>query len=278
MISDRTNPDFLRTRLREAGAWSKKDLGQHFLVDRHVLEEILQAANLEKGDAVVEIGPGPGVLTCELLHQAGRVVAFEYDPAMVGILRKDFPTLEVIEGDVLQTALSVIKELGVYDVVANIPYQITHPLLRLFLEQGPRPRCLTLLIQKEVGERLAALPGKPGRSYLSVLAQYFAEVQVVCKVPPQSFLPPPKVDSAVVHLEVRESRLLPLPDEGRFLLFVRRFFTQPRKQFKNVYAGIRGIPTSEAAELFAELGWPATVRAQELSVEQWIQLFRKEAS
>ena len=272
---NRSDPEAVSNRLRLAGVYSKKRLGQHFLVDVAALDAIVEAATISSADTVVEIGPGMGVLSERLLAVAGRVVAFELDEDMVRILAKDFPGLEVVRGDVLQTAGPVVDALDTYKVVANIPYAITTPLLKLFLEGGVSrpPVSLTLLVQKEVGKRLAAKAGQSDRGYLSVLCQYFAEVTYVRDVPKTSFWPAPEVDSAVIHLAVREQRLLAAGDEQRFLRFVHSSFTQKRKQLKNVLAGIRRISSAEMSAELTKLGWPETVRAQELTMEQWITLY-----
>lgn len=269
-----TTPEGVRQRLQLAGVWSKKQLGQHFLLDQEVLFAMLEKANLGPDDTVVEIGPGMGVLSQLLLERAGRVVAFEFDADMVNLLKEDLPSLEVVAGDVLKTAPQVVPSLGSYKVVANIPYQITTPLIKLFLEGGlsPAPESLTLLVQDEVGERLCAAPGKPGRSYLSVLCQELAEASYVRKVPAAAFWPAPKVDSAVIHLGVRKD--VPLEAERTaFLKFVRMCFLQPRKQLKNVLAGIRGLESKHILEMLQELNLKDTVRAQELTNEQWHSLY-----
>ena len=279
MVSDMdlSSHDTIIKRLQTAGVWSKKALGQHFLIDRTSLESIVDAAHITPEDTIVEIGPGMGVLSRELLSRAGRVVAFEYDIEMVKILAEDLPELDVILGDVLQTAPDVVKELESYKVVANIPYQITSPILKLFLEGviQPIPTSMTLLVQKEVGKRLAAPASKPGRGYLSVLAQYFSEVRYVKDVPAAAFWPQPKVDSAVIHLELKLERLFSGKEEIAFLKFVKTLFIQPRKQLKNVVAGIKGVPAAEIEEYFGTIGLKNSVRAQELNLEQWAQLYTK---
>ena len=272
---DRTDPEALRARLQAAGSWSKHALGQHFLVDRAVLADILSTARVQPGERVVEIGPGLGVLSEGLLTAGAKPLAFELDPHMVKVLAEDFPELEVVPGNVLETLAPHVAELGAYTVVANIPYQITTPLLRLLLEGGlqNRPQQVTLLVQREVGERLAAGPRQSGRGYLSLLTQYFAEVEYVRSVPRSAFWPQPKVESAVLQLKVRGVRALPVEQEASFLRFVRMRFTQPRKQFKNVLAGIAGVPPKEVEGLLVEVGLPLTVRAQELSQAEWVRLF-----
>jgi 16S rRNA (adenine1518-N6/adenine1519-N6)-dimethyltransferase len=217
-----------------------------------------------------------GVLTERLLAEAGRVVAFEYDPDMQKIITEDFPSAELVGGDVLRTGPAVLSGLGAYSVVANIPYQITTPLIRLFLEtEGvPHPEKLTLLVQKEVGKRLAAREATSDRGYLSVLVQYLADVTYVATVPAKSFLPPPKVDSGILHMKVRTVRELPATEERVFLRFVHALFITPRKQLKNVLAGIKGITNAEASAYLTGMGLSETVRAQEISVAQWISLYK----
>jgi 16S rRNA (adenine1518-N6/adenine1519-N6)-dimethyltransferase len=265
----------LRARLQRAGLWAKKNLGQHFLVDAGVLQMIIAAANLTPGEMVVEIGPGPGVLTEALLDAGAQVLAFEYDPAMVALLEDDFPGLEVVGGSVLETAPRRLAASEEYSLVANIPYNITNPILRLFLEgrDVPRPKSMVLLVQKEVGRRLAAQPGSGQRGYISVLADYFAEVEYIATVPSQAFYPPPVVDSAIVRLVAKTSRPLPVEQEQDFLRFVHQLFIQRRKQLKNVVAGIRGVAPDQAQAYFERIGLPAQIRAQELDERQWLLLF-----
>jgi 16S rRNA (adenine1518-N6/adenine1519-N6)-dimethyltransferase len=276
----------VKARLFQYGASAKKSLGQHFLLDSAVLQSTVSAAGVGADDAVVEIGPGPGVLTDCLVRMAGRVMAVEQDGALVRLLRDDFAVplaegrLLLVEGDALRVLPEAVREFAAaYKVVANIPYRITSPLIRLLLEGTmSRPVSLTLLVQKEVARRLAAPAGTGERAYLSVLAQYYAEVSVVRSVPPQAFWPPPAVQSAVVHLAVRENRLVEAEGpqvEVRFLKFVRQLFLHPRKQLKNVLAGIRGISPEEAGRLLGDCALEGTVRAQELGPEQWLCLYRR---
>lgn len=273
---DLSSKESVISQLRAAGIWSKKKFGQHFLVDVGVLDSILEIANVTKDDTVVEIGPGMGVLSQELLARAGRVVAFEFDREMVTFLSVTLPGLEVVPGDVLDTAKVTVPTLGEYKIVANIPYQITTPLLRIFLEGGVKaPTSMTLLVQKEVGERLAAGPKQSGRSYLSVLCQYYADMKYVASVPATAFFPPPKVDSAVVHFDMASKGPVDSAKVKEYLRFVRMYFTQPRKQLRNVIAGIKGISAAEIDGIFSSMGVPPTVRAQELSNEQWQELYQK---
>jgi 16S rRNA (adenine1518-N6/adenine1519-N6)-dimethyltransferase len=267
---NRLDPAWLRARLQSAGVHSKKSFGQHFLIDEEALMAVVHAAEIKPGERVLEIGPGPGVLTERLLDAGAALTAFEADPDMVRVLKEDFPMLNLVEGDALKTIPDHTTET--YKVVANIPYQITTPLIKLFLESGLRlPESMTLLVQKEVGERLAARPRTGERGFLSVLVQYFAQVSLVKQVPARSFWPEPEVDSVVVHFTVKPVR--PLEDERQFFTYVKAAFLEPRKQLKNVLAGIRGMSNSDMSKKLSELGLPENIRAQELTEEEWITLY-----
>jgi len=280
---DRLNPGWVAERLRRAGARSKHSLGQHFLIDETVLAAVVAAGDVQPQDTVLEIGPGMGVLTEVLLNRAAKVIVCEFDSTMAAIIRNDFATelgmgkLQLIEGDAIQVLPQLLETLGAYKVVANIPYQITTPLIGLLLEKGPRPLIASMLVQREVAERLTA-PAKTGdRSFLSVLCQYYAEASLVMTVPPQAFSPAPEVDSAVLKLVTHEHRAITdSEEEKRFFRFVKMAFQQRRKQLKNVLAGIRGIPVSEMEAKLVAHGLPASIRAQELNEIEWVQLFRSQ--
>jgi 16S rRNA (adenine1518-N6/adenine1519-N6)-dimethyltransferase len=267
---NRLNPQSLKNRFYEAGIHSKKTFGQHFLIDGEALSAIVEVASIKPGERVFEIGPGPGVLTERLLDAGAALTAFEADPDMVGILQEDFPMLNLVQGDALLTIPRFATES--YKVVANIPYQITTPLLRLFLQSDLRlPESMTLLVQKEVGERLAAPARSGNRGFLSVLVQYYCDVSLVLQVPPKSFWPAPEVDSVVVHFDVKPVRAV--EDEVAFFKYVKARFIEPRKQLKNVLAGIRGLSNAEMNEKLTSLGFSENIRAQEVTEEEWITLF-----
>lgn len=267
---NRLDPAALKARLTRAGIQSKKSYGQHFLIDEGALLAMVETAAIKPGERVFEIGPGPGVLTEKLLDAGVALMVFEADPDMVGLLKADFPMLNIIEGDAIQTVPAQVS--GSYKVVANIPYQITTPLIRLFLEGGVSilPESMTILVQKELGERLAA-PARTGeRGFLSVLVQYFADISLVRQVPARSFWPAPEVDSVIIHLRVKPERPLALEEEKAFLKYVKAAFIEPRKQLKNVLAGLRG---TEVSKKFSKLGFPENIRAQELTESDWLKLF-----
>lgn len=278
-VMNRLDIQDLRKTLTLLEARAKKKLGQHFLIDPTALETIVESARLSGDDTVIEIGPGLGVLTERLLEESGRVVAFELDHVLAEYLAQEFPQLELIEGDAIKTLPVGAAQLDRFKIVANIPYQITTPLFKVTLESDlvTRLESLTLLIQKEVAQRLAAGPSEPGRGYLSVLVQYYADIAYVRTVPPTSFWPEPAVDSAVIHVKVRPETRYPLGTESqKFLRFVHTLFLNPRKQLKNVYAGTRGIPAEEVIRIFRSIGLPGNARAQELSLEQWCALYESQ--
>lgn len=265
-------------RLQLAGLWSKKSLGQHFLIDDAVLDCMVESANLTAGEEVLEIGPGLGVLTRALLTKKVRLTTFEADPHMAHILHSDLPGVSVVQGDAIATLPKEITERSRYKVVANIPYQITTPLLKVLLEDStiPRPTSVTLLVQREVAERLTAAPGKSERGYLTVLIEYYCRAEIKRRVGPESFFPEPKVDSAVLHLALyKPEDRIKIDNLEQFLHFVRRAFMQPRKQLKNIIAGMRGVSTSEIEKELQKLSINTNIRAHQLSLVEWRNLYNQ---
>jgi 16S rRNA (adenine1518-N6/adenine1519-N6)-dimethyltransferase len=269
------------TLLRAHGIALNTSLGQHFLVDSSILEGIISHSSLNKDIPVVEVGCGAGVLTAALLNEGCTVHGFELDPRMVKLLRHEFAlsladgSLVLHEGDALRQLPEVLPSLSQYQVVANVPYQITSPLLERFLE--PKrfggyviPTALTLLVQRELGERIAAPAGHSARGYLSVLLELQGSVQVCMQVPPTAFLPPPAVDSVVIRIEPYPNVVL----DAKLLSFIRTSFQQRRKQLKNVIAGIRGVPSTTGSVWLREASLPETARAQELTSAQWLRLYQ----
>ncbi|HLE02645.1 MAG TPA: 16S rRNA (adenine(1518)-N(6)/adenine(1519)-N(6))-dimethyltransferase RsmA, partial [Dehalococcoidia bacterium] len=192
-----------RGLLARFGFRPRKKLGQHFLVDERVLGKILQAAQLDPEDTVIEVGPGLGVLTRALTERAKRVIAVELDRGMAEKLRQALPQAEVIEGDILSfSPLQLLGHATPYKVVANIPYYITSPILRHFLEAELKPRLMVVMVQREVGDAIVAGPGE--MSLLSVCVQFYCQPRLLARVSPLSFYPTPQVESALLRLEVYE--------------------------------------------------------------------------
>src|SRR5690606_17485609 len=206
-------------------------LGQHWLRDRDVLKAIADEAELTKDDTVLEIGPGLGTLTSELLRQAGQVVAVEFDRELARKLPGQFPgtALTVINEDILKYNLSALP--AGYKVVANVPYYITSKIIELLMTANNKPSIAVLLVQKEVAERVSARPGS--MSILAISAQVFADVRQGMTVPAELFTPPPKVDSAVVVLKTRPEPLIPDAMEQDFFRVVKAGFSERRKKLRS---------------------------------------------
>lgn len=239
-------------------------LGQHFLIRHNLLERIAAAACPSLEPLVIEIGPGQGALTGHLLPRAGRVVAIELDAALAGGLARRFPEaahLEVLHADVLDADL---RQWGPAVVAGNLPYYISSPILERILSLGPLWKRAVVLVQREVAERLTAVPGTRDYGFLSVRTQLAATAEILFRVPPSAFRPPPKVDSAVVRLTPKPAA--PIPDG--LIEFVGRCFLHKRKTLRNNLAPFYGKETVEA--------WPeASLRAEQLPVERFVQLFER---
>jgi 16S rRNA (adenine1518-N6/adenine1519-N6)-dimethyltransferase len=275
-----------RQLLRQFGFKPKKRLGQHFLVDEAVLERILSAAELSLGDIVVEIGPGLGILTEELAKRGAKVIAVELDAKLVALLKKRlaaFPDVKIIHADILkvtpqqllQDNLTASELARGYKVIANLPYYITSPILSHFLETQPRPSVMVVMVQKEVGEAIAAAPGK--MRLLSVKAQFYSQPAIVSYVPAASFYPPPKVDSAILRLDVYSQPPLiksGVSDIASFFDIVMHGFSSPRKQLRNSLAHSLEMPPNQVVSLLEKAGIEAKRRAETLSLEEWRELWK----
>ncbi|MBN2098500.1 MAG: ribosomal RNA small subunit methyltransferase A [Dehalococcoidia bacterium] len=264
--------------LRQSGLHAKKGLGQHFLVDGRVLGRIVAAADLTPQDTVIEVGPGLGILTQELLQRAGRVMAIEADAEMVsalGELAARSPNLTIIHGDIMHidpvSLLSSPNSMpSSYKVVANIPYYITSALLRHFLEASRQPALLVVMVQKEVGKAIVARPGD--MSLLAVSIQFYGKPSIVARVPARSFYPPPKVDSVILRVDVYEKPPVSVPSARAFFETVRAGFSAPRKQLRNSLAQGLAFGAQEAAGLLQRAGIDPRRRAETLSIEEWGRL------
>ena len=266
---DLTNLNDLQTALRLAGIKPKKGLGQHFLVDRPSLEAIMGAADLTPSDIVLEVGPGLGVMTRPLCERVGRVVAVEADAELAELLGRDAPSnLTIAHADALRYDLTTLP--AGYKVVANLPYYLTSNLLRQLLESTNPPATMSLLVQKDVAERLVAAPGQ--LSVLALSVQYYAHAKIVAMVERHKFWPPPQVDSAVVRIERRAQPAFAAEPERLFRL-VKAGFGERRKQLKNSLAG--GLNASDQAILtmLASAEIDQTRRAQELDLADWQRLY-----
>ncbi len=270
------DPADVRATLRAAGLRARHALSQNFLADPEVLDDILAAAEPGPDRPVLEIGPGLGLLTAGLLGAGATVTAVELDRGLVAFLRDRFAEplgdgrLTLIEGDALDQDLVRLVPPP-YDVVANLPYHITSPILHALLGEPPRPERLVLMVQREVAERIAAPPGK--MSYLSVFVQYHARVRIAFVVPPEAFEPEPAVESAVIVVEpyAADDRLA-ADDEDALWRLVQASFRERRKMLHNVLS--RQLPV-DAAHVDAALGAAGIApdrRPQTLAVGEWLKL------
>ena len=278
--------------VRQFNFKAKKRLGQHFLVDEHALRCILSAAELSHEDIVVEVGPGLGVLTKELAECAGKVIAVELDSKLVSILRKKlspFSNIKIIHADILKIApwqlledviapssviASEAKQSDIargYKVVANLPYYITSPVLRHFLEAPFKPSMMVVMVQSEVGEAIAAVPGK--MSLLSVRTQFYSKPTIIARVPAESFYPRPKVNSLILRLDVYSKPSIEISDVAAFFDIVSCGFSSPRKQLRNSLAQSLGMSSSQVALLLRRAGIEVKRRAETLSLEEWKKLW-----
>jgi 16S rRNA (adenine1518-N6/adenine1519-N6)-dimethyltransferase len=287
----------------------RKGLGQNFLADPNILRKIVEAAALSPEATVLEIGPGLGMLTRFLCQAAGRVVAVELDEALVGVLRQELahlPNLELMHGDILQLdpaaliksprpapacrparpglrargqagasqdgQISNLKSPS-YTVVANLPYYITSPVIRHVLEAVPPPRRVVLTVQREVAERIVARPGD--MSLLAVSVQFYGQPRIVARIPAGAFVPPPKVDSAVIRVDTYNEPPVEVSDVNAFFHIVRAGFGQKRKQLKNALVAGLDLPAAEVAAALTRAGVDPQRRAQTLSLAEWASLARE---
>lgn len=247
-----------RAALQRLGLQPSKALGQNFLVDDNILRLLLAQADLRPDDTVLEIGPGLGALTAALLAAAGRVTAIEKDRRLCAFLRERWPGLNLIAGDAVAVPLPAADK-----VVANLPYSISTPILERLVESEPRPRALVLTLQREVAQRLAAAPRHKDYGALTLFTQLRYHVDLAHVISPRCFYPVPRVESALVVCLRRDPRVLLAPG-AEFHRLVRLGFQQRRKMLRKLVPG--------AAAVLPALGVPATARAEELSLEQWIGL------
>lgn len=300
MPPDLINPDTTKSIFKKHNFSPNKFLGQNFLIDKKVLDKIIETAEIKEGGNVIEIGPGLGVLTQALLAKGANVVAIEKDKDLIPALEenlKEFKNFKIINDDFLQVDFEKLisgfvlgglaseynlearppsKRLSklvarAYKIVSNIPYYITSPALRKILSAKTKPRKIVFLVQREVAERIAAKPGE--MSFISVFTQFYGEPSVVEIVKPNSFWPAPKAESAILKIALGKK---PILKEGKlkdFWRLVKIGFSSRRKTLaNNLAAGFHGKPIKVRKSL-TQLGFTDKTRAQELGIEDWLRLF-----
>ncbi len=259
----------------------QKKFGQNFLIDPHVLDKIIRAAQIEKEDVVLEIGPGIGTMTQCLAESARQVIAVEIDDHLIPILQetlKDYDNVKVIHGDILKVDIHALareyhkgKPLK---VVANLPYYITTPIIMGLFEEHVPVDSITVMVQKEVAQRMEAGPGTKDYGALSLAVQYYASPYLVANVPPNCFIPRPSVGSAVIRLTCHTKTPIEVEDEKLMFNLIRASFNQRRKTLQNGLNNAAEIPYSkeEIAQVIESLGFSPTVRGEALTLEQFAAL------
>ena len=259
----------------------QKKFGQNFLIDEHVLDKIIRAAEITKDDYVLEIGPGIGTMTQYLACAAREVTAVEIDRALIPILEdtlKEYDNVSIINEDILKVdiaALAKEKNGGrPIKVVANLPYYITTPIIMGLFESRVPLKSITIMVQKEVADRMQVGPGTKDYGALSLAVQYYAKPEIVANVPPNCFIPRPNVGSAVIRLTRYEEPPVQVKDEKKMFALIRASFNQRRKTLVNGLgnAGLPGITKESAAAALAQMGLSPTVRGEALTLEQFARL------
>lgn len=267
----------IRKELAEYGLFPKKRLGQHFLVDPDILNKVIRTARVGKEDVVLEVGPGLGEMTLALAHRVKKVIAIEIDPKLVAILNqkaKDYPNVEMMKSDILKVDFKHLfkRERQTIKVVANLPYQISTPLLFRFIESKEAFSTFTLMLQKEVAERMVAPPGRKEYGPLSIFVQLFLNLSILFFIKPSAFFPPPKVESAVVHMVWKEKPMVDIKDEEWFKKIVRSCFGYRRKTLINALKHSALSIPGDVETRIKEIGIDPRRRPETLTIEEFIRL------
>lgn len=275
------NPKYTIEVLQKYHFVFQKRFGQNFLIDEHVLEKIIESSGITKDDFILEIGPGIGTMTQYLAEAAREVAAVEIDSSLIPILKdtlKDWDNVSVINNDILKTDIKKIadeKNGGKpVKVVANLPYYITTPIIMGLFESHVPIDSITIMVQKEVADRMQEGPGSKEYGALSLAVQYYAKPEIVVNVPPSCFMPQPKVGSAVIRLTRHSEPPVTVKSEKLLFQVIRASFNQRRKTLANGLAnyGAFGLPKEELQACIEELGVPVNIRGEALSLEQFAQL------
>ena len=259
----------------------RKKFGQNFLIDPHVLDKIADVAEILPEEGVLEIGPGIGTLTQYLAERARHVLAVEIDPALIPILNETlspYSNVKLLHGDILKQDIRALAEEynggAPFNVVANLPYYITTPIVMGLLEENAPVRSITVMVQREVAERMQALPGGKEYGALSLAVQYYAEVEIAANVPPNCFIPRPSVGSCVIRLKRYSHPPVAVSDPGHMFRIIRAAFNQRRKTLANsvANAGIGGITRDRVTEALKEMGLSERIRGEALGLQQFAAL------
>lgn len=253
---------------------ANKSLGQNFLINQQIIDDIVKVANVNEDDLIIEIGPGLGSLTSKLADNAKKVVAIELDQNMIEILKERFSlykNVEIIHGDIMKVDLKeIIGEEKNVKIVANLPYYITTPIVMKLLEENLKMKSITVMVQKEVGERFCAIPGGKEYGAITVSINYYSDPKIVLDVQKDNFNPIPEVDSCVVQLKLKKNHI-ELKDKKLFFRLIKIAFSQRRKNIGNSLTGI-GMTKQEVKEMLEALSLDINLRAENLSINQYAQI------
>ncbi|MEK7124417.1 MAG: 16S rRNA (adenine(1518)-N(6)/adenine(1519)-N(6))-dimethyltransferase RsmA [Patescibacteria group bacterium] len=281
-----TSPKTIKELLAKYGAKPSKRFGQNFLIDKRILSKIIEAAEIKPTDTILEVGPGVGTLSQELAKKAEKVVAIEKDPKMTEILQetlKEYKNVQILQGDILKNfkfddfkLISNFKfQISNYKVVANLPYYITSPVIRMFLEAKNQPEMMVLMVQKEVAQRICAKP--PKMSLLSVSVQFYSSPKIISYVSKNCFWPSPKVDSAILKIAPRNYAETRAESRGNinsklFFSIVRAGFSQPRKQLAGNFSKQLKKDKKIIELWLSKNNINPKQRAETLSIQDWVNL------
>ena len=276
---DLGNPRIIQQIIKEQNFAVQKKYGQNFLVDTNILEGIVNAAEITKDDVVLEIGPGMGSLTQYLLETAKEVIAVEVDKMLIPILKdnlKEYDNLTLIHGDVLKLDLDEILKGQRVKVVANLPYYITTPIVMELLEKQENIESITVMVQKEVAQRMREGPGSKSYGALSLAVQFYSKPEIVLNVSKHCFLPKPDVDSAVIKLDIykKEERPVQAKDAEFMFCLIRAAFNQRRKTLLNALSNDAGtkIPKEKTLEALSKMGKSESIRGEALTLQEFAEL------
>lgn len=267
------SPAEVQSILRTIGLKPQQAAGQNFLLDEQVAESMVDVAGVTEGDTVLEIGPGLGILTAALSNRGAKVIAVELDARLFPYVKKRFAgqkNIRIIHADIFKVNLKDYFQDGKYLLVANLPYSATSIVFRNFLTLAPRPSSLTVMIQREVAQRICAQPGE--MSMLALTTQYYSQPSLVFDVPPANFFPTPKVTSTVVHCD----HLKAVDDnvDKKLFSFMRAGFSSRRKKLSNSISASLKLSTAHIEEKMAKVSLSSNARAQELTLKNWKELYK----
>ncbi len=273
-----SNPQVTIEILKKYNFTFQKRFGQNFLIDGHVIEKIISAAEITKEDTVLEIGPGIGTMTQYLAEAAGRVYAVEIDKNLLPVLAEtlaEYDNVEVVNDDILKVDIAaLVGDVSSLKVVANLPYYITTPIIMGLFENHIPTDSITVMVQKEVAARMQAGPGTKDYGALSLAVQYYAQPYIVANVPPNCFIPRPNVASAVIRLTRWENAPVKVKDEKLMFKLIRASFNQRRKTLQNGIHNSSELPYSkeQVVEALRAMGLPESIRGEALTLEQFARL------